>query len=273
MDSVLLPVDRVSVLGMGRFGSFWASLLSTCFPVSVWSAHSAFQPYPFIQGNHPVETVEFEQLFSTPVLFLCNSIGSMETVSSKIAPFLKEGCLVMDTCSVKSYPLRVLEANLPQRVHILGTHPMFGPDSAKKGVKGLPVVLTPFRCSSQQIAQWEKIFLQMGLRVFSMSADSHDKEVAKTQALTHLVGRILEVMSNTMDESAIATAGYKKLQEVSLSVGKDSEDLFEAMQILNPYTSAMRDDFSVAFQKVLQSINQSPFNQTQGKEDGQKRTK
>lgn len=255
------PLDSVGVLGMGRFGSFWASFLSTQFKVSVWSAHSVYEPYPFIKGHFPVETVSLPRLCEVPVLFLCNSIGSMKEVAAQIAPHLKAGTLIIDTGSIKSYPLRQLGENLPDSIEILGSHPMFGPDSAKEGTAGLPLVLTPFRCSEEKISQWKKYFLQMGLNVFLMSADLHDQKAAKTQALTHLVGRILDLMTLSIDDCEIATAGYKKLQEVTASVGKDSEDLFEAMQILNPYAFSMRKDFLSALQKVLKSIEQSSFHQ------------
>ena len=58
-----------------------------------------------------------------------------------IAPLLSPDALVIDVCSVKEYPVRLMKELLPERVSILATHPMFGPDSAAHALQGRKIVL------------------------------------------------------------------------------------------------------------------------------------
>ncbi len=55
----------------------------------------------------------------------------MEDVLGRTRGRLAPDVLVMDTCSVKTHPVGLMERMLPATISILGTHPMFGPDSAR----------------------------------------------------------------------------------------------------------------------------------------------
>ncbi|MCK7521361.1 MAG: prephenate dehydrogenase/arogenate dehydrogenase family protein [Ignavibacteriales bacterium] len=79
-----------------------------------------------------------DELLSLPAVFLCVTISAMEEVLLRVRAHVSPGTLVMDTCSVKSYPVMLMEKLLPDPVALLGTHPFFGPDSARNGAAGLP---------------------------------------------------------------------------------------------------------------------------------------
>jgi prephenate dehydrogenase len=49
-----------------------------------------------------------------------------------MAPALRPGQLIIDTCSVKERPLEWMLEELPDHVQIVGTHPLFGPDSGQE---------------------------------------------------------------------------------------------------------------------------------------------
>ena len=233
----------VAVIGLGRFGSFWASLLSTQFEVIAWS-RSKNRETP--KG---VKRVSFEELFEADTLFLCNAISSMEIVATQIAPMLKPSTVVIDTCSVKVSPLTTLREKLPKQIEILGTHPMFGPDSAKSGVVGLPIVVSSFSQTNKTLKFWIESFKAMKLKVIEMSPDEHDREAAYTQGITHFVGRVLNEMH--LEESQMATKGYCSLQNIMKQTCNDPWQLFEDLQKYNSYTSMMRDDLHKALALML----------------------
>ena len=108
-------------------------------------------------------------------------------ISGKLAP----GTLLMDTCSVKAYPAQIMRKHVPRGVDLLATHPMFGPDSGRNGIEGLPMILCPIRVSDQRVAQWFEFFRSLGLRVITMSPHEHDFKAAYTQGIAHYVGRVL----------------------------------------------------------------------------------
>ena len=238
---------RIGVFGLGRFGAFWAGLLAKSFDVYGYSRN------PDRITPEGVRRIEYEELFSCDVLFLCNAISSMETVLSAMKDYLKPGTLVVDTCSVKVYPVNLMRSLLPEQVGILGTHPMFGPDSGKDGVKGLPIVLCQERISDEQYIFWKDCFREMGLVLQEMTPEEHDREAAYTQGITHFVGRTLNELN--LHESSIGTAGYTRLLDIIRQTCNDPWQLFLDLQKYNPYTSQMRRDLHRGLEKMLQTFD------------------
>ncbi len=242
---------KVGVFGLGRFGSFWAQALSRRFEVAGYDVDPE-RPAP--EG---VRRVGLEEVVACDALFLCVTIRAVPDVLRTIAPLLKPGILVADTCSVKIEPARWMAELLPQSVGILATHPMFGPESAKNGLEGLAIMMDPVRCSDEAAAFWADAFASYGLSVVPMSCDRHDREAAYSQALTHFVGRSLHKVGLT--DTDIATRWYRNLHAVVRQCVRDAPSLFEDMQRFNPYAAEMRRRVMIAFHDTIEDLEQRPF--------------
>ncbi|GAB4221700.1 MAG: hypothetical protein Kow009_12690 [Spirochaetales bacterium] len=201
----------------------------------------------------PVKIVSLEELGACSTIFLCTAISSIEQVLEDILPILQPGTLIADTCSVKLFPTQAMERILPKDVSILGTHPMFGPDSTKNGIAGLPIILTPVRISQDSYRFWEDVFRDLGLKVVRMSAEEHDREAAFTQGVTHFIGRVLRDMD--LKPSDIATMGYQKLLEIVGQTCNDPWQLFLDLQRYNPYTRDMRIQLQRSFRRILSCLD------------------
>jgi len=242
---------EVGVFGLGRFGGFWSQLLSKGFDVRGYDV-DAERPAP--EG---VRRVGLDGLASCEAVFLCVTIRSVPEALRRLAPFLAPGTLVIDTCSVKIEPARWMAEILPEAVGILATHPMFGPESAKNGLDGLPIMMDPIRCSEDKAAFWSETFSSYGLSVVRMSCDRHDREAAYSQALTHFVGRSLHRVGLT--DTDIATRWYRNLHAVVKQCVRDAPALFEDMQRFNPYAAEMRRRVMIAFHDTIEDVEQKPF--------------
>ena len=97
----------VGVYGLGRFGSFWAEMLARSVPVCAYS-RSADRSTPA-----GVRRVGEDEVLAQPVLILCVAISAVEDVLEKSRGRLSREVLVMDTCSVKTYPVGLMEKLLP----------------------------------------------------------------------------------------------------------------------------------------------------------------
>ncbi len=250
----------VGVYGLGRFGAFWAGLLSKTCEVRAYSRDPA-RPAPA-----GVVRVGEDELASLPVVFLCVAISAMEEVLTRLAGRLAAGTLVMDTCSVKTWPVGLMERLLPPGVSILGTHPMFGPDSGGSGVQGLPMILCPSRIAGEDLARWESFFSGMGLAVTVMTPRAHDEEAAFTQGVTHYVGRVLKELG--VRPSAIATVGYRRLLEIVEQTCNDPWQLFLDLQRYNPSTRDMRARLARAIGTVMSAIDESLADPSLDRPDG-----
>lgn len=240
----------VGVFGLGRFGTFWASLLSERFSVL------AYDRDPDIKPPQGVRRASLEELGTCPIVFLCVTIRALPEVLQVIRPYLDRETIVADTCSVKVLPKTWLLEYLPQHTPILATHPMFGPESAKDGLEGLAIMMDPIRVDERQAQFWEDVFSGFGLTVVRMTCEEHDREAAYSQALTHFVGRSLYRIG--LPETPIATRWYKKLHGVAKQCVRDSHLLFEDMQTLNPYAEEMRRKVLQGFADTLKDLG-DPF--------------
>src|SRR5258706_10252462 len=97
----------IGVYGLGRFGSFWAEALARFADVCVYS-RSQERATPA-----GVRRVGEDEVLSRPALVLCVAISSVEEVLTRTRGRLRPGTVVMDTCSVKTYPVGLMERILP----------------------------------------------------------------------------------------------------------------------------------------------------------------
>ncbi|UCG00001.1 MAG: prephenate dehydrogenase/arogenate dehydrogenase family protein [Spirochaetaceae bacterium] len=249
-DSVLPPEKSLGVYGLGRFGRFYAELLSRHNTVK------AFNRNPDVRVAEGIERVDEAGLCDQPVIILCVAISGLQEVLRRIAPRLKPGTLVMDTCSVKTLPSAWMEELLPPDVRILATHPMFGPDSAQGGIAGLPMILHPVRLSASDLSRWQRFFENVGLSVQVMEPELHDREAAFTQGLTHYLGRVLAELQ--LEPSRIASLGYRKLLDIIEQTCNDSWQLFYDLQQYNPYTREMRERLTASLGEVKRRLDEHP---------------
>jgi len=233
----------IGIYGLGRFGSFWASVLEGSGEIIGYNRSK--REFPSF-----IRPVDIEGLCQADVIWLCSAISSMPEVCAKLAPHLRSGTLVVDTCSVKVFPVKAMLDNFSPDIPILGSHPMFGPDSARNGLSGLPMVISPVRASEEAVRYWKDYFCGCGLRLVVMSPDEHDREAARTQGVTHIIGRFLAELG--LQESEIATLGYKKIKDVMEQTCNDPWQLFLDLQRYNPYSAGVRADMKTAFDRLWQ---------------------
>jgi len=236
---------KIGIYGLGRFGSFWASTLSRVADVQAYSRSSSAP-----QG---VQYVSEEEVCQSDLLFLCNSISSVGEVCGRIAPMLKAGMIVADTCSVKVHPLETMVSRLPSSVQILGTHPMFGPDSGRNGVEGLPIAVCPSRINESSLNDVLEIFQSLQLRIERLTAEEHDREAAYSQGITHFIGRTLDLLN--LRPSRISTTGYEDLLDIIEQTCNDKWQLFVDLQKFNPYTEEMRKKLHSSIEEMLVKLD------------------
>lgn len=213
----------VGVLGRGRFGSMAVEYLSRDRPVR-W--HDPHIP----GGSTLAETV------AAQVVLLCIPIRSLPETCRQIAPLLRPGQLVIDTCSVKVRPLRCLVESLPPNVDIVGTHPLFGPDSGRNGIGGFKIAVCPVR--GNRAPEVIAYLRTLGLQVIETTAEQHDREMAETQALFHLISRA--ILNAGLGRRQLSTPGPERFFDLLDSLRNDSVELFLDLESQNPFTPGVR---------------------------------
>jgi prephenate dehydrogenase len=252
----ILNKFQVSIIGFGRFGQLWASLIKSEFPVKVYDQSEAALEQARKAGV-PVATIE--DALAADVIFYSVPISEFAATINEHARIFKtmgKSKLIIDLLSVKVHAKEILTQELPENFEAMLCHPLFGPDSVNQfGLAGQRIVIEQFRASDETYKFWKNYFAEKQLKVIEMTAEEHDEQMADSQALTHLVGRILSNMH--LSESQVATTNSQKLKEVTEQVSKDEFQLFLDMQRYNPYTRAMRERFAKAQSEIYKQIDGS----------------
>lgn len=221
-----------TIIGFGAFGKLLAQLLAPMGSIFIYdhrpevSAEVAGTGFQLI--SHPREIHSGIVIMAVPLQGLMDSL-------LEVGPHLRAGQVIMDVCSVKEEPARLMQELLPQDVEIIACHPMFGPASAANGIAGLQVVLCPIRGKT-----WRRIaaiLRTLQLTVSVMTAEEHDRHAALSQGLMHLIARAILPLGAP---PAVRTRSYDLLCEAIEMVAHDSPEVFETITRGNRYMAEVR---------------------------------
>jgi len=238
----------IGILGFGRFGKLMANYLTGDFDVMVYNRSDNTDDI-MASGAMPVS---LDVACRQKMVILSVPISVFRDTLETIAPLLAPDALVIDVCSVKEYPVRLMKSLLPEGVSILATHPMFGPDSAADSLKGRKIVLCGERINDVTYQKIKAYLISIGLVVIEATPEAHDRQIAVSLALTHFIGRSLaEFGAAPLD---VDTEGYQRLLHVLGVVENDTWQLFEDMNTYNPYAAESRSVFMEAVQKIHERL-------------------
>ena len=216
----MLPFARVAIIGMGLIGSSLARAVCETMPTvrltvtdgdaAVRERVRALDLADDVTDNAGAAVVDAE------LVILAVPVGAMAAVAAEIAAELAPGAIISDVGSVKARVLADLSAALPG-VAIVPGHPVAGteksgPDAGFASLfKDRWCILTPAveNADSDKVAAF---WTRLGAKVELMNAQHHDRVLAVTSHLPHLiaysiVGTASDLESVTRSEVIKYSAG------------------------------------------------------------------
>lgn len=156
-----------------------------------------------------------EGIKDADLIILATPISKMVTLAEKI----KGEAVIIDVASVKGKLVSQLENILGG--NYVGTHPMAGSErrgvsAAKEGLfKGATCIITPTENTKKEALEkvmefWKKL----GAKIITLSVDEHDRLVALTSHLPHLV--VASLVNTVVDQSCIGP-GFKDTTRIAAS--------------------------------------------------------
>lgn len=231
-------LPTLGILGTGSFGRFTADKLSDHFKVHIAGRSSS--------------KAEFEAAVKCDFLVLAVPFNAYDETLTKIKPLLDPTTIIVDVCSVKKLPVETIKHTLPKQP-LLATHPLFGPESAAKSLKGQTIVVCPQRGAEQIEAKAAKLFKKLGLKVVSMSESKHDELMADLQGLTFFLARALDLYG--VKKQSIMTPSYQRLLELAQLEQNHSAELFATIQLANPYVAQKTERFLAVAKKLADALS------------------
>jgi prephenate dehydrogenase len=235
------------VVGLGNFGTLLASILKEDYEIKLFHNQTSSEAINKARAiGAPI--LNINEITECNLVFLCVPISKTEAVIKDIAPRLKNGAILMDTCSVKVLPCRWLKKYSGNNIQIMGTHPMFGPTTSKFDLskqswdlKGLQIILCPIRINNSNFKIINSCFAKLGLKTIITSPEDHDQQNAKTLSFVHFIGR--SFLATGIGEQKIYTPGYADLLKILPHTTSDNWQLFYDMNNYNPFAKKLRKKF------------------------------
>ncbi|MCB1493698.1 MAG: prephenate/arogenate dehydrogenase family protein [Rhodobiaceae bacterium] len=172
-------------------------------------------------------------------VILCVPVGAIAGVVAKIAPALQRGAVVSDTGSVKVAPQRDFEAMLPVGVHGIPGHPVAGTEQSGPDAGFATLfrdrwfIITPSPGTDEAaLARLVAFWRGMGSAVEIMDAEHHDRVLAITSHLPHLiayniVGTVAELEGDTKTEVIkFSASGFRDFTRLAASDPTMWRDVF-----------------------------------------------
>jgi prephenate dehydrogenase len=226
--------QKLGLIGFGAFGRLTARHLSDWFEVI---AHD-----PVATDGEGVATLaDLATAAACPTVILAVPVEALEATLGAIRPHLAPDALIIDVGSVKVKPAQAMKTLLPPGLRIVGTHPLFGPQSGKDGVAGLRIAVCEVRGAkdARRVAAFCRLALK--LKVFQVTPEAHDREAAVVQGLTHLIARVLLQMEPL--PTRMTTSSFERLMQAVDMVRHDSPAVFRAIERDNPFAAEVRERF------------------------------
>ena len=243
----------LGLFGYGSFGKLAARHLSRYFKLVI------YDPKIPKKGKLPsnCQAGTLAEAAQTDVIVLAVNLSQLKSLLQTIKPHIKAGALVVDVASVKVKPVRLLKQVIPKHAQVLATHPLFGPQSVDSdNLAGNTIIIHPVRVHNlPKIKQFLKSTL--GLRIVEMSPADHDRKMALVHGLTFFLARGLIKMD--LPVNGLGAPSYRKLLSLAELESHHSRQLFETIEVGNPYASAIRQKMIKNLIKLHQQTLKKKF--------------
>ena len=120
-------------------------------------------------------------------------VGAMAEVMAAAAPHLAKGCVVTDTGSTKRSVIRDTKDLIPEGCHFIPGHPLAGTEFSGPAAgfpslfEGRYWLVLPNGAEPEKVAALEALLAGLGAMCEQMTADYHDRVLAITSHLPHLI--------------------------------------------------------------------------------------
>ncbi|MEY4668068.1 MAG: hypothetical protein RL518_767 [Pseudomonadota bacterium] len=205
---------------------------------------------PVLVADPLTELTNLDLVAQASIVVVSVPIGVTGAVLEEIQGALRQGQLVVDLTSVKTPFVPIMEAS---KAEVLSVHPMFAPSlSSKTGQTCISCGVRP-----GALAQ---VFLEAlrgeGLRMVSMTPESHDKMMAVVQGLTHFQAIAAAHCMGALDfdpgESLESASPVYRLRLAMIGrILAQNPRLYAEIQIFNPFVREVLEQLQRSHERFM----------------------
>ena len=205
---------HVAIIGIGLLGSSIAHAVTAyggAERVTMWdSSNDVRTRAARVVPGDVAETAQ-AAVAGADCVILCTPVGVLKEVTGQIATAMADGAILTDVGSVKAKAAADMGAACPSHVHLVPGHPIAGTEKSgpEAGFASLFQdtwhILTPGSDASDDyksaLERLTAFWIRLGAKVETMDANRHDRVLAITSHLPHLIA--YNIVSTAYDMESV----------------------------------------------------------------------
>ena len=204
----------------------------------------------YIESNEGLANISDMLIISVPIQHTCDVIR-------EVAPYMREGSVMVDVTSVKEGPSKTMAEVLPDTIEYIPTHPIFGPRTTR--LDNQVIVLTP-----DKKGKWyDKVYRYLeskNMRVIETTAEKHDFMMSIVQVLTHFsfisTASAIEKLKVDLSETEYYESPiYNLMIDMIARIVSQNPYLTYNIQSMNSNGPKVRNTFADAVIELRDAIN------------------
>ena len=237
--------NKIAIIGVGLIGSSVARAAkakSAAANISLYDASADTRAACKSLGLGEVTETAADAVQDADCVILCVPMGAMGDVMAEVAGALAPGAIVTDVGSTKATAIEALKDTCPDTVHLIPGHPIAGTEQSGPAAGFASLfenawhILTPLEESSDDyqaaVATLTKFWARLGAKVETMDAARHDRVLAITSHLPHLIAYNIVATAydmETVEEGEVvkySAGGFRDFTRIAASDPTMWRDVF-----------------------------------------------
>ena len=279
---------KIGIIGMGLMGgSFGRALVKKGYTV-----------YGYDTSDEVMLKCELLHAFTAPLdktnagevdlLITAVNPSKFESAVSPFLPMLKKGATVSDFCGVKRPIIKIMRklSEKYDRLNFIGAHPMAGREysgiehSSITLFEKASMILVPVKADIFTVDAVKEFYTSVGFsRVVITDAEFHDKVIAYTSQLCHIVSNAFILSGQAENRLGYSAGSFRDLTRVArmnpamwtelIGFNRDNalSELDEFIDNLNKYRAAIAAEDYEELSRLFSAGNERKIRIEQGKND------
>jgi len=238
-----LPFDRVALIGIGLIGSSLARVIRRDSPRTriVACARRAETLAAVRRLEIADETTDDPAAAAdgADLVVVAAPLSAYAGIARAIAPTLMDGAILTDVGSVKEAAIRDLSPAVRAGVHLVPGHPVAGTEHSgpeagfAEMFRDRRCILTPLPDADREaVAKVTALWQTAGMKVVEMPAEHHDRVLAMTSHLPHLIAYTIVGTATALGDDlkseviAFSAGGFRDFTRIAASDPVMWRDIF-----------------------------------------------
>lgn len=244
----IAPFETIAIIGGGLIGSSIARGLKEhhlCSKTIIVEKSNELCSRVDALGIADLATTNLaEGVKDADLVLLCTPVRSFASITKDMASYLKSGTVVSDVGSVKNKVIEDVAPHLPEGVFFIPGHPIAGTENSgpEAGFSHLFhdrwLILTPLPAYQNDTDylhakdRLKKLWQKLGSNVEEMDAPHHDKVLAITSHLPHLIAYTIVSTATDLEDDLkeevikFSASGFRDFTRIAASDPEMWRDIF-----------------------------------------------